>query len=68
MGKPTEKQGAKPTRKPTTNRAPLSPNGYVVAVLRLRDAAPARETRLLERVPQEFRADAQAMLARLDAK
>lgn len=68
MGKPNEKAGAKPVRKPSAKRAPLTPGGYVATVLRMRDAAPGREKRLLQRVPQEFQVEAAEMLGRLDRK
>lgn len=61
MANPTAPKPAR-AAKPKT----LSPNGYVSAVLRMRDAQRQREVKLLERVPEPDRALAKAMLAKLD--
>ena len=55
------------TRTPTATPAKkLTPTGYVSAVLRMRDAQRPREIKLLDRVPEPERAQAKALLAKLD--
>lgn len=55
------------TRTPVSKPAKtLTPNAYVPAVLRMRDAQRPREIKLLARVPSEQRDTAKALLAKLD--
>lgn len=48
---------AKPKAKPA-----LTPRQFVLAVLKLRETMAPKEAKLLERVPEAQRAEAQAML------
>ncbi len=63
MANPTPKPETKPTN--GTGPAPLTAQGYVIAVLRARENQKPRERKLLERVIPSEREKAAELLTRL---
>jgi hypothetical protein len=63
---PTEEKNGNPApARASRNSTPLTANGYIAAVMRMRDSHKPRERALLLRVVPEERAKAEEMLAKL---